>query len=241
MDRSKTKRALVIGGAGGVGRAVVERLAADGHTVVVADQASAEVPASFSHVPIDVTSYDESCRAVDTAARQLGGIDVLINCVGWNQHSRFEDQTPDFWHRVLAINLEGHLFTAHAAIPHLKEAGGGAIVMVASDAGRVGTSGEAAYSAAKGGVIAFTKSLARELVRYRIRVNCVAPGPTDTPMLRGAMNDEPAVLERMVRAIPMRRIADPAEQASVIAFLAGDGASYVTGQVLSVNGGLAMV
>lgn len=245
-------RVMVIGGGGGIGQAVVRQFVSRGARVAAVDldfeavkhlceQLRNDAGAEVSAVRADVTSYDDVVRATDQATEALGGLDVVVNCVGWNHHSLFVDQTPDFWRRVISINLEGQMYAAHAAIPHLVRAGGGSIVLLASDAGRVGTKGEAAYSAAKGGVIALTKSLARELVKDNIRVNCVSPGPTDTPMLQSAIAAQPEVLQRMTRLIPMRRVASPDEQARAIVFLASPEASYITGQVLSVNGGLNMV
>jgi NAD(P)-dependent dehydrogenase (short-subunit alcohol dehydrogenase family) len=156
-------------------------------------------------------------------------------------HSFFMDQGEELWAKVLQINLMGQVRLVHAFLPAMKAAGGGSIVVVSSDAGRVGTNGETVYAAAKAGVIGFTKSLAREVTRFGIRINCVSPGPTDTPLLRSATASQPKIADAMVKLIPMKRIARPEEQANAIVFLASDAASYITGQTLSVNGGLNML
>ena len=192
-------------------------------------------------VAVDISDPDQVDAAVEEVIRRVGRVDVLVNSVGWNIHSYFRDQEPGFWRRVVEVNLLGQIHLCHAVLEDMVARKRGAIVNVSSDAGRVGTNGETVYAAAKGGVIAFTKSLAREVTRFGIRVNCVAPGPTDTPMLRRVMEEQPDIVARMTAMIPMRRIAEPDEQAAPIVFLASDEASYITGQVLSVNGGLNMV
>ena len=161
-----------------------------------------------------------------------------MNCAGWDRAQAFTETDPDFWHKVVGINLIGTIAVTHAALGHMPD--GSAIVNVASDAGRVGSSGEVVYSAAKGGVIAFSKALAREVARRRIRVNAVAPGPTDTPFLE-SFDDSGKLAEAMARQTPLRRLATPGDVAAAICFLASDEASHITGQVLSVSGGLTMV
>jgi 2-hydroxycyclohexanecarboxyl-CoA dehydrogenase len=163
---------------------------------------------------------------------------VLVNCAGWDRAMPFADTDDDFWVRVIDINLLGPIALTHAVLPHLEE--GAAIVNVASDAGRVGSSGEVVYSAAKGGVIAFTKALAREVAKRGIRVNAVAPGPTDTPFLTN-FDESGRLAEAMIRQTPLRKLATPEDVAEAISFLASPAASHITGQVLSVSGGLTMV
>jgi 2-hydroxycyclohexanecarboxyl-CoA dehydrogenase len=175
--------------------------------------------------------------------QQVGPIDVLVNNAGWDRVQRFVDSDEAFWDRVLAINLKGQIACAHAVLPGMIERQQGRIICVASDAGRVGSSGEVVYSAAKGGVIAFTKAVAREVARFNICVNAVAPGPADTPFLK-IFSEDPSnerIVEAMVRATPLRRLAQPVDVAGVIAFLASDDAAFMTGQTVSVSGGLTML
>jgi 2-hydroxycyclohexanecarboxyl-CoA dehydrogenase len=167
---------------------------------------------------------------------RAGRLDVLVNAAGWDRLEPFLDNTPEFWERIVQVNYLGPVRLTRACLPALIEAHG-AIVNVASDAGRVGSTGETVYAGAKGGVIAFTKSLAREMARHALRVNCVAPGPTDTPLFRSLPENMQQALER---AIPFRRLARPEEVADAILFFASDRARFVTGQVLSVSGGLTM-
>ena len=162
-------------------------------------------------------------------------VDILVNAAGWNDIQPFIENAPEYMDKVVAINLNGPLHLTQALLPAMIAAGGGKIVNVSSDAGRVGSSGETTYAAAKGGLIAFTKSLAREMARYSINVNCVCPGPTDTPMLQSRPEK---LKEAFVRAIPFKRFAKPQEIADAIVFFASPSSDYVTGQVISVSGGL---
>jgi 2-hydroxycyclohexanecarboxyl-CoA dehydrogenase len=164
-----------------------------------------------------------------------GRVDILVNAAGWNDFQLFLDNKPDFIDRVIAVNLAGALHLTHALLPAMIAAGGGKIVSVASDAGRVGSTGETVYAAAKAGLIGFTKSLAREMARHKINVNCVCPGPTDTPMLQSRPDK---IKEAFIRAIAFRRLAKPQEIADAILFFASPRSDYITGQVLSVSGGL---
>jgi 2-hydroxycyclohexanecarboxyl-CoA dehydrogenase len=168
----------------------------------------------------------------------MGPISVLVNLIGWCETHPFMDESSEYWRRVIAINFESILFVCHAVLPGMITRREGKIVNVSSDAGRVGSGGEAVYAAAKGAVIAFTKSLAREVARFGICVNCTAPGPTDTPL---EANQDPEVVKRIVRLIPFRRMANTAEQAAAIAFFCSEDSDYVTGQTLSVSGGLTML
>lgn len=192
-------------------------------------------------VPTDVTQLEQVRAAVARVLGELGHIDALVNAVGWNEHSFFIKQDPAFWHKVMEINFWGQVHTARSVLDHMIERKHGAIVTVASDAGRVGTNGETLYAAAKGAVLAFTKSLAREVTRFGIRVNCVCPGPTDTPLFHAATAHQPGIAQSMLNLIPMKRMAQPEEPAEAIVFLASDSASYIAGQTLSVNGGLNML
>lgn len=243
--RLEGRTALVTGGAKGIGAAIVRRLAAEGARVTIGDvdtegaeRVAAEIGATA--VPLDVTDPDSAAAAV-------GGIetlDVLVNNAGMDEFAFFTDTDPDLWDRVLAVNLKGVLACTHAALPGMQRAGYGRIVNIASEAGRVGSKGSAAYSAAKGGVIAFTKAIARENARFGVTVNAVAPGPIDTPLLRrarelGQIGER--IIETMKGATQLRRLGQPEEVAAAVAFLASEEAAYVTGETLGVSGGLGMV
>jgi len=191
-------------------------------------------------VPVDVTDYAAVQRAFAFVRERLGPVDILVNAAGWDTPERFVDSEPATWERLLAINLRGVIHTVHAALPAMQERRYGRIISLGSDAGRVGSSGEAVYSAAKGGVIAFTKTIARETARHGITVNCVCPGPTDTPLLARFTEANPRLVEALQRAIPMGRLGQPADVAPAVAFLASDGAAFITGQTLSISGGLTM-
>ena len=239
--------AAVSGGASGIGRAAVRALAAAGARVVAGDvdeagaaetcqavrRAGGEAEPAF----LDVTDGGAVAAFAEGVLARHGRIDVLVNAAGWDRLEPFLDNTPEFWERIVALNYLGPVRLCRAFLPAMIEARSGAIVNVASDAGRVGSTGETVYAGAKGGVIAFTKSLAREMARHGIRVNCVSPGPTDTPLFRSLPEKMQEALER---AIPFRRLARPEEVADAIVFFASGRASFVTGQVLSVSGGLTM-
>lgn len=234
---------LVTGGAKGIGAAICRRFAAAGATVVVLDRdaeaaarLAAELPGA-SAAAVDVGDY----AAVAAAVAQAGPLDVLVNNAGWDKVEPFLDNDPALWDRLIDINVKGLLNVCHAALPAMTQRGSGRIVNVASDAGRVGSAGEAVYSACKGGAIAFTKALAREVARHGITVNCVCPGPARTPLMDEIKRDERAArtMDAVVRATPTRRLAEPDEVAAAVAFFA-TGPDHVTGQVLSVSGGLTM-
>lgn len=239
------KTAVVTGGASGIGRATVLALAAAGARVVCGDLDEAggravakEGGGAVAYLPLDVADADSVSAFAEAVLERSGHADIVVNGAGWDRIEPFLDNAPDFWDRVVAINFLGPVRVARAFLPAMIEAGGGKIVNVSSDAGRVGSLGETIYAGAKGGVIAFTKSLAREMARHRINVNCVCPGPTDTPLFAA----QPEKMQQaLTRAIPFRRIARPEEVADAILFFASARSDYVTGQVLSVSGGLTMV
>ncbi len=246
--RDTPRTALVTGGARGIGRAIVEALAADGHRVAVADildedaRRTAEAIGAV-HVHADVTDASSIHDAVTQAEQAFGPVEILINNAGWDELMPFLDTDEEFWDRVIDINFKGALRTCRRVVPEMVDAGYGRIVNIGSDAARVGSSLEAVYAGAKGGVISFTKTLARETARYGVTANVVCPGPTDTPMLQemlAAGGSGERVLESMKRAVPMRRLAQPEEIAAAVAFLASDRAGFITGQTLSVSGGLTM-
>ena len=243
--RLEGRKALVTGGAGGIGTAIARRLAAEGAEVWVGDldeDGAAEVAADVGGhgLRLDVTDHASAQAAVDAT----GGFDVLINNAGTDEFGFFNQTSPDMWERVLAVNLNGVLNCTHAALPAMQEQGYGRIVSIASEAGRVGSKGSAVYSAAKGGVIAFMKVIARENARYGITANSIAPGPIETPLLMaakqmGEIGDK--LIETMKGATQMRRLGTPDEVAAAVTFLAAEEASYVTGETLGVSGGLGMV
>jgi len=186
---------------------------------------------------VDVTNHDAVRTAVTRSLERFSRLDILVNNAGWDEVMPFVDTTPDFWGKVIDINYKGVLHFSHAAVQGMMEAGSGRIVNIASDAGRVGSLGETVYAGAKGAVIAFTKSLAREAARFGVNVNCVCPGPTDTELFRSLPEK---VRQGLERAIPLKRVARPEEIAQAVVFFASPMSDYVTGQVLSVSGGLTM-
>jgi len=248
-----TRAAIVTGGGRGIGRAIALALARDGRSVAVADlladQARAvaaeivEDGGSAIAVELDVTEPASVQSGIDMAEGALGPLEILVNNAGWDELRPFLDTDEQFWERVLDVNFKGALRMTHALLPGMLERRFGRIVSIGSDAGRVGSSLESVYSGAKGGVIAFTKTIAREAARAGVTANTVCPGPTDTPMLAAilaAHEDAERVIGAMTRAVPMRRLAQPQEIAAAVAFFASEQAAYITGQTLSVSGGLTM-
>lgn len=244
--------ALVTGGASGIGKAVCLALAAEGARVAVADvnAEGAEAAAAAAKaaggeglaVAMDVTNRRSVAAGVEKTLAAWGHIDVLANVAGWDRIVPFVDTTEELWDRVIAINFRGVLATCHTVLPHMIERGSGVVVNVSSDAGRSGSSGQTVYSGAKGAVIAFTKAVAREVARYGIRVNAIAPGLTDTPLLQQMIADgNEKLIQAIVRATPLQRLATPEEVAQAVLFLASEKASFITGQTLSVSGGLTMI
>jgi 2-hydroxycyclohexanecarboxyl-CoA dehydrogenase len=239
---------IVTGGASGIGKATALLLAREGGRVFVGDieeaggrALEAEAAANALAIlffPLDLTkpeSIGEFTAAVHGRVERLDG---LVNAAGWDRIQPFMENPPEMWDQLIAINLLGAVRLTRAVLPPMIEARAGKVVNISSDAGRVGSMGETVYAAAKGGLIAFTKSLARELARHRINVNCVCPGPTDTPLFSAQPE---RMREALTRAIPFRRIAQPEEIAEAVMFFLGRRSDYITGQVLSVSGGLTMV
>jgi 2-hydroxycyclohexanecarboxyl-CoA dehydrogenase len=243
--RLEGRIALVTGGASGIGAATARRLAAEGARVCVADidlagarDVAGEVDGSA--VEMDVADV----ASVRAAVAGAGEVDVLVNNAGTDRFAFFVNTDPALWDFVLGVNLRGTIAVTHAVLGGMQQRGRGAIVNVASEAGRVGSQGSAVYSAAKAGVIGFTRAIARESSRFGVRVNAVAPGPIDTPLLNAAPKEYGEIGERlkqgMIDSTSMRRIGQPEEVAAAIAFLASDDASFVTGQTINVSGGLSM-
>jgi 2-hydroxycyclohexanecarboxyl-CoA dehydrogenase len=245
--------ALVTGGARGIGRASALALARGGCAVAVGDllpdeaaEVAAEIHADRGRavaVSMDVTDAAAVAAGVERASAALGSIDVLVNCAGWDEFKPFLDTDELFWRRVIATNYEGCLRTTQAVLAGMMDRGWGRIVSISSDAARVGSANEAVYAGAKAAVIAFTKTVARESARHGVTVNVVCPGPTDTVLLENMTRNAPdseRLVSALTRAVPMRRLGRPEEVAAAVAFLACEDASYITGQTLSVSGGLTM-
>jgi 2-hydroxycyclohexanecarboxyl-CoA dehydrogenase len=239
---------IVTGGASGIGRATALLLAREGARVFIGDidepggQATAETARHEGNqaefLPLDLRrpeSIGDFAVAVQEKAERLDG---LVNAAGWDRIQPFIENPPEMWDDLIAINLLGAVRLTRAVLSPMIEANSGKIVNISSDAGRVGSTGETVYAAAKGGLIAFTKSLAREMARYRLNINCVCPGPTDTPLFQ---RQPERMREALTRAIPFRRIAQPEDIAEAVMFFLGPRSDYITGQVLSVSGGLTMV
>ncbi len=242
--------ALVTGGASGIGLATAQRLAADGHDVAIADlstdaaeDAASAIGGNAIAVTMDVSDSGGVDAGMAQVVGQLGQVDILVNCAGWDDLMPFVKSDEALWDKVIEINYKGVLRTTHAVLPNMIQRGYGRIVNIGSDAGRVGSSMEAVYAGAKGGVIAFTKTVAREAARKGVTANVECPGPTDTPMLRGiveAAPDADKVIAAMTSPVAMKRLGQPEEIAAAIAFFAREEAGFITGQTLSVSGGLTM-
>lgn len=245
------KRVIVTGGASGIGREICKRFGEEGSEVGIFDLN--EVGARETVAMMEKTGGKASAHKVDITDRASvdaavaefasgGPIDILVNNAGWDKPIAFLDTDTDFWKKIVDLNLYGPLHMHHSVLPYMVKQQGGRVVNIASDAGRVGSSGEAVYAACKGGIISFTKTVARELARANIQLNAVCPGPTDTPLFEEfSQGDAGAkVAEGLKRAIPMRRLGQPTDYPGIVAFLASDDAGFITGQVISVSGGLTM-
>lgn len=247
------KAAIVTGGADGIGRAICQRLAEEGVTVGILDVNEDGAEAAAGHIrdaggnafacPADITDYAAVTGAVDRFEAEASAVDILVNNAGWDIARPFLDTDPDLWRKIVEINLYGPLNLHHIVVGRMARRGAGKVINIASDAGRVGSSGESVYAACKGGIIAFSKTLAREMARANVQVNCVCPGPTDTNLFRtfaGAGDAADKLVAALERAIPMRRLGQPGDYPGLVAFLASADADYITGQTISVSGGLTM-
>lgn len=253
VDAPARRVALVTGGAGGIGSAICAALARNARAVAVGDleldgaetvarRLQADGAKSIA-VALDVRDSASVAAAVREVTHRLGPVDILVNNAGWDELRPFVDTDEPFWEKVLDVNFVGALRLVRAVLPAMSERGFGRVVSIASDAARVGSSGEAVYAGAKGALVSFTKSIAREVARTGVTANVVCPGPTDTPLLHGiaaASPDAGKVIAALARAVPMRRLGEPADVAAAVAFLASEEASFITGQTLSVSGGLTM-
>lgn len=252
MRGLKGRTVLVTGAANGIGAATARRLAEEGCSVGILDldaeggaRIAGEITAAGGIAKLyaaDIADHAAVARAVEGCENDLGPLALLVNNAGWDRAANFLDTTPEFWRKVVDINLYGPLNVNHIVLKGMAARGFGRVVNIASDAGRVGSSGEAVYSACKGGMIAFTKTVARELVGKGIIVNTLCPGPTDTAILRSFLEgpDGTRIAEGLKRAIPMRRLGVPEDYPGLVAFLLSDDAAYITGQTISVSGGLTM-
>lgn len=245
--------ALVTGGARGIGAAIARGLAQDGMPTVIADIRTQAARANAQKIidaggralalDVDVRSPESVAAGVEAARAEFGEIDVLVNVAGWDELKPFVESDEEFWQEVLEVNFKGGLRFTRALLPGMIERRWGRIVNISSDAGRVGSSLESVYAGAKGAIISFTKTVARETARMGVTANIVCPGPTDTEMLRDVAQAHPdadKVLERLARAVPMKRLGQPEDVAAAVRFFASESAGYITGQTLSVSGGLTM-
>ncbi len=245
--------AVVTGAAGGIGRAIAAALYAEGASVAVADldgDAAAAYAAELNAagtgaakafgVRVDVSNSTDVGAAVAVVERELGPVDVLVNNAGIDVIEPFIESKEETWRRIVEVNYLGPVLCTRAVLDGMIERGYGRIISISSDAGKVGSSGEAVYSGTKGGIIAFSKALAREMAAKGITVNCVCPGPTDTPLLGQIAERSQKMFDALAKAVPMRRLGQPADIAPAVVFLASDGAAFITGQALSVSGGLTM-
>ena len=253
MRGLKDRTVLVTGAANGIGAAIARRLGEEGCAVGILDfdaeagaKVAIEIAAAGGRAELfaaDITDYDAVARAVEDCEKEFDPLALLVNNAGWDRAANFLDTAPEFWRKVVGINLYGPLNVSHIVLKGMATRGFGRVVNIASDAGRVGSSGEAVYSACKGGIIAFTKTVARELVGKGVILNTLCPGPTDTAILRSFLEgpDGARIAEGLKRAIPMRRLGVPEDYPGLVAFLLSDDAAYITGQTISVSGGLTMV
>lgn len=245
------KSAIVTGSGRGIGRAIALELAQEGADVAVvdligenADRVAREIRDRGRRslgIQLDITNFAEVKEAFTKIISFFGKVDILVNNAGWDKVEPFIKSTEETWDKIIAINYRGMLNCTRAVLDHMIERQSGKIISISSDAGRVGSTGEAVYSGCKAAVIAFSKTLAREMARYQINVNVICPGPTETPLFAEMARDNPKLSRALEKAIPLGRLAKPEDIAPAVAFFASDGASYITGQTLSVSGGLTMV
>lgn len=248
MGKLDGKVAVVTGGGQGIGRAISERLAADGATVAILEL-KAETGAAAAgaingskgkahFIKTDCTKTADVNAAIDEVVKKYGQVDILVNNVGWAKDTLFIEEDEAYWDKVIALSMKAMLITSHAVLKDMTKRTGGKIINISSDAGKAGQLKGTVYAACKGGVITFTRSLAREVARQKINVNCVCPGPTETPLYEACIPDN--IKQAFLQIIPLHRIGKPQEIAAAVAFFASPDADYITGQTLSVSGGLTM-
>lgn len=251
--RLKGKSAFVTGAARGIGRAIALTLAREGAQVAVADILAADANKVRAEIEahgvkglalgVDLTKRAEVTAAVEQTIAHFGQLDIVVNNAGWDKMEMFLDSEEETWDRIIAINFKSVLYVCKAALPHMAQRSTGRVINIASDAGRVGSMGESVYAGTKGAIIAFSKTIAREMARHKITVNVVCPGLTETPLLQGIRDQSPKtakVIEAITRAIPLGRVGTPEDIAEAVTFLASPAAEFITGQTLSVSGGLTM-
>ena len=249
MRGLQDKVAIVTGAGSGLGRGMAARLSEEGVRVMVFDidaDGGRETTAAINggaFYEVDIASYEACAEAVESVVSTHGSVDILVNNAGWDRAMPFLETDPGLWQRIVAVNLYGPLNMHHLVLPGMLSAGRGKIINISSDAGRVGSSGEAVYSACKGGIAAFSKTVARELGRKGININTVCPGPSDTPLFADFAGEGEAgakLRASLERSIPLRRLGTADDIAGMVAFLASDDADFIIGQTISVSGGLTM-
>jgi len=246
------KVAVITGAAGGIGTALSKRFCEEGVHIVAVDVNETSLQmlkdsignsSLLTLIQLDITDHAAVQKEIEAVSQKLGRIDILVNNAGWDVPIQFLESSPDFWQKVININLLGALNLQHSVVPIMIKNGGGKVINIASDAGRVGSSGESVYSACKGGLIAFSKTLARECAKNNVLVNVVCPGPTETALLKSFIGEGDygkKIYDGLLRSIPLKRLGQPEDIPGIVLFLGSDEANFITGQVISVSGGLTM-